>query len=388
MNKKTFALITAAGRSSRMGGDKKEFILINNIPVIIHAVMPFENSSLIDRIFITYASGQKESFERIIEKADFRTPVTLVEGGEARQKSVYNALLAMGKDPPDIVLIHDGARPLLSEELLESVIESTAVNGACVPVIPLIDSLKKTSEDGIITGHPDRNSFKSAQTPQGFYYSKITEAHREASMEEKEYLDDTEIYSRFKGKVSTVEGSDQNRKITYITDLQFVNAVIKGEKLMRIGQGYDIHRLEEGKKLIIGGVFIPSEKGALAHSDGDVLIHAIIDSLLGAVSEKDIGALFPTSDPAYRDISSRILLKEVVSLIKSRGFAISNIDTTVILEKPKLREHIYKIRETLAEDLETDINSVSVKAKTKETCDAAGREEAVEAFSTVLLKTF
>ena len=153
----------------------------------------------------------------------------------------------------------------------------------------------------------------------------------------------------------------------------------------KIGQGYDIHRLEKGDCLYIGGVRIPSEKSAVAHSDGDVLIHSIIDSLLGAVAERDIGALFPPSDPRYKDICSRILLKKVYSIIKSKGYQISNIDTTVILEKPKLRDYIDEIRRSLSEDLETDIDSISVKAKTKEKCDAAGKGEAIEAFSTVLL---
>ena len=155
--------------------------------------------------------------------------------------------------------------------------------------------------------------------------------------------------------------------------------------MLKIGQGYDIHRLEKGNELYIGGVKIPSDKSSVAHSDGDVLIHAVIDSLLGAIAEKDIGALFPPSDPQYKDISSRILLKKVYNIIKSKGYSISNIDTTVILEKPKLRDYIDDIRKSLSADLETDINSVSVKAKTKEKCDAAGNREAIEAFSTVLL---
>ena len=155
--------------------------------------------------------------------------------------------------------------------------------------------------------------------------------------------------------------------------------------MLKIGQGYDIHRLQKGDNLILGGIIIPSDKTAIAHSDGDVLIHAIIDSLLGAIAEKDIGALFPPSDLSYKDISSRVLLKKVISIIKSKNFRISNIDTTIILEKPKLRNYIDTIRENLSDDLETDIDLISVKAKTKEQCDATGREEAIEAFATVLL---
>ena len=156
-------------------------------------------------------------------------------------------------------------------------------------------------------------------------------------------------------------------------------------KAIRIGQGYDLHRLEKGEYIFLGGVKIPSDKKALAHSDGDVLIHAVVDSLLGAAAEGDIGSHFPPGDPAYKNISSRILLRNVYSLIKENGFEISNLDTTVILEKPRLRDYINVIRKTLSEDLETSIENISVKAKTNEKCDAVGRGEAVEAFSSVLL---
>ena len=154
---------------------------------------------------------------------------------------------------------------------------------------------------------------------------------------------------------------------------------------IRIGHGYDIHRLLEGKKLIIGGVTIAHDKGVVAHSDGDVLYHAIIDSLLGAVAEGDIGKHFPPSDEAYKNINSALLLKKTYSIILSRGYIIGNIDTTVILEKPKLRSHIDSMRKNIANILKTDINNVSVKAKTKENCDSTGEENAIEAFSSVLL---
>ncbi|MCL2792161.1 MAG: 2-C-methyl-D-erythritol 2,4-cyclodiphosphate synthase [Spirochaetaceae bacterium] len=154
---------------------------------------------------------------------------------------------------------------------------------------------------------------------------------------------------------------------------------------IRIGHGYDIHQLADGKKLIIGGVEVPHSKGAVAHSDGDVLYHAIIDSLLGAIAEGDIGKHFPPSDPAYKDIDSALLLEKAYSLIQNRGYAIGNIDTTVILEKPKLRGHIDFMRKNIAAILNTDINNVSVKAKTKENCDATGEGNAIEAFSSVLL---
>ena len=387
MKQTSFALITAAGSSSRMGGNKKEFIHFNQKPLILYTIAAFDKSDIIDSIYITYTPGKKKEFNDIIASEVFCKPVIPVEGGKTRQQSVYNGLLAMRNAKPEYVLIHDGARPAVTETVIEDVYNSVILNNACAPVTHLIDSIKIIDSSGIITGHPDRNSYRAIQTPQGFDFKKILKAHIIASDDNRGYTDDTEIYSRYIGTVSTVDGDENNRKITYKNDLDFFKAKLGGGSMLRIGQGYDIHRLEKGNSIFLGGVAVPAEKKATAHSDGDVLIHAVIDSLLGAVAEKDIGAHFPPSDPAYKNISSRILLKKVVSIIKSKGFYISNLDSTIILETPKLRNYIGSIRKSLSEDLETDIELISVKAKTKEQCDAAGRGEAIEAFSTVLLQS-
>ena len=386
MGSKSFALITAAGNSRRMGGNKKEFIDFRNKPLILHTITPFDNSELIDKIFITYTPGKKEEFNRIITSELFRKKIILIEGGETRQKSVLNGLLAMEKDSPDIVLIHDGARPSVSEDIIKTVYSKAETDSAAAPVIPLVDTIKETEKSGKIISHPDRSSYSAIQTPQGFSYKKILKAHKKAAADSRIYTDDTEIFSRYEGDVWAVTGSEENRKITYKKDFDILNRNSGGNnKMIRIGQGYDLHRLEEGEFLYLGGVKIASDKRAVAHSDGDVLIHAVIDSLLGAASEGDIGSHFPPSDPEYKDISSRILLKKVIDLIKSKGFSVSNIDTTVVLEKPRLKPFIEDIRKTLADDLETDVDNVSVKAKTNEQCDAAGRREAVEAFSSVII---
>ncbi len=385
MKKKASALITAAGSSSRMGGNKKEFIRFRNKPLILFTIEAFDNSEFIDSIYVTYTKGRKDEFNRIISSGNFRKPVIPVEGGETRQKSVFRGLLAMESVMPDIVLIHDGARPAVSAGIIEKVFRKASERNAAAPVVPLVDTIKETDSD-IIVSHPERSSYRGIQTPQGFKYSTILDSHKKAEADGRDYTDDTEIYTRYAGEVFTVEGSEKNRKITYQNDLDFFEKELGGKnRMIRTGQGYDLHRLEDGDCLYIGGVRIPSDKKAVAHSDGDVLIHAVIDSILGAAAEGDIGSHFPPSDPAYKDISSRILLKKVIKLIKGKGYSVSNIDTTVVLEKPKLRPYIDSIRKTLSEDLETDIENVSVKAKTNEQCDAAGRREAVEAFASVMI---
>lgn len=291
----------------------------------------------------------------------------------------------MEKESPDIVLIHDGARPAVSDDIIRNIHKKVITDNAAAPVIPLVDTIKETGKSGEILSHPDRSSYRGIQTPQGFKYRMILDAHKKAAEDSRIYTDDTEIFSRYMGNVYTVDGNENNRKITYNDDLDFFRKVLGEDNMIRIGQGYDLHRLEEGNFIYLGGVKIPSDKKAVAHSDGDVLIHAVIDSLLGAAAEGDIGSHFPPSDAAYKDISSRILLRKVTGLLKSKGYRVTNLDTTVVLEKPKLRPFIEEIRKTLSEDMETDIDKISVKAKTNEQCDAAGRREAVEAFASVII---
>ncbi len=221
MKLKVFALITAAGISNRMGGVKKEFILIKKHPLLQYTANPFDKSGLINKIFITYTPNNKEMFNDIIQEANLKTQIVFVEGGSSRQQSVYNGLLAMKEENPDIVLIHDGSRPAISKHLIKSVYESTRSHGAAAPVIPITDSLKKTDKHGFLSEHPDRDEFRAIQTPQGFLYKDILEAHIKASTDGREYHDDTEIYSHYIGKVSTVPGCKKNIKITYREDLMF-----------------------------------------------------------------------------------------------------------------------------------------------------------------------
>ena len=222
MKQKVFVVITAAGKSIRMGGIKKEFIPVNDRPLIEYAISTFDNLHFIDRIYVVFTPGEEDLFIQNIKKEYFKTPITLVKGGETRQQSVFNGLDAMKNENPDIVLIHDGSRPAVSERLIERVFKATSKHGAAAPVIPLVDSLKKTDENGFLVDHPDREEFKLIQTPQGFIYKDILAAHIKASKDNKEYHDDTEIFSRYIGRVSTVEGSKKNIKITYQEDIDFL----------------------------------------------------------------------------------------------------------------------------------------------------------------------
>ncbi|GAB4368675.1 MAG: bifunctional 2-C-methyl-D-erythritol 4-phosphate cytidylyltransferase/2-C-methyl-D-erythritol 2,4-cyclodiphosphate synthase [Spirochaetales bacterium] len=370
---------------------KKEYLYIGNISVLEQCLRTFESTGLFTWYVVTVPSGgegkAREILSSWLQDPDHKEHTLFVEGAGTRQGSVRNGLLALQPYEPATVLIHDGARPWVRPQTIQRVFEGTLRSGACAPVIPLVDSIKRIDADGTILEHLDRSAFVGIQTPQGFRFPEILQAHLQAATDGREYLDDTEIYHRYIGKVETTDGDKTNRKITYWEDLHMTTGR-EGtmEPYTRIGLGYDIHRLGEHRTLWIGGVPIPSAKGELGHSDGDVLIHAVIDAILGAANLGDIGSHYPPSDPAYKDISSRILLQKTRARIQETGWKVRNLDCTVVLETPKLLPHREKICQTLAEDLGILPSQVSVKGKTKEKVDAVGRGEAIEAYAVALLE--
>ena len=386
MRNSIFALITAAGKSSRMGGIKKELIRINNYPLIYHTALPFFKSGLFKAVFVACRSDDEPLFREILNypAEKYYTPVYFASGGETRQASVFSGLKAMSRLNPDIVLIHDGARPFVSEKTIKDVIKGALDFGACAPVIPVVDSLKTVDNDFFIQNHPDRTVYRAIQTPQGFVYKSIFESHIKASADNKSYTDDTEIYSLYSGRVFTVSGSADNIKITYPEDIKSRKTTEKADSF-RIGQGYDIHRLTEDRALVIGGVTIPYDKGSDAHSDGDVLVHALCDALLGAVKLGDIGSNFPDTSDEFKDIDSKKLLARTCQLVRSKGYEIVNADSTIIAQKPKLRPYIALMEETLAGVMKVSPDNVSVKATTSEQLGPEGREEGISAHAVVLL---
>lgn len=371
---------------------KKEYLYLGNVSVLERCLRTFESTGLFTWFVITIPPGGETKARQVLsswlQDPAHHQHTLFVEGAATRQGSVRNGLLALEPYEPDTVLIHDGARPWVSPRTIHCVFEGTQRFGACAPVIPVVDAIKRLFPDGTIAEHVDRSAFVGIQTPQGFRFPDILKAHLMAASDGKEYLDDTEIYHRYVGKVQTLEGDRGNRKITYWEDIHMAAQGGESQKRVnRIGFGYDIHRLVEHRTLWIGGVAVPSSRGEEGHSDGDVLIHAVIDALLGSISLGDIGSHFPPADPAYKDISSRILLQKVQSLLQEAGWRVVNLDCTVVLETPKLLPYREKICNTLAEDLQISPSQISVKGKTKEHQDAVGRQEAIEAYAVALLET-
>jgi len=412
----TAVILTAAGTSSRFEkGQKKEFIPLYSklFPsqvigtVLSCSAEPFLQFlsatplfTLCNLIITVPLGNTAQNIDRATKALFSSTFVTetlskmgivpeFVSGGSTRQESVFHALeyLDCARDSqkllPHIVLIHDAARPFTSATIVEHVLELAAQKGAAVATIPPVDTQKEIGSDGAIVRHLDRSTLVAVQTPQGFLFAPLFDAHAKAMGDGKPYTDDTEIWGRYAGQVYTCEGSVDNKKLTYQSDLeQYMNY----STTFRTGLGYDLHRLVKGRALILGGITIPFEKGELGHSDGDVLLHAITDAVLGAAALGDIGELFPPSDTTWKDANSAQLLQTAWLKVKDAGWELENLDCVLALEKPKFLPWREQVRSSIATILDCEENRVFVKAKTGEGLGEIGRGEAVSAWVSCLLQ--
>lgn len=376
-------IVTAAGNSTRFNHDgnthiKKECTLIDGRSVLALSIAPFLNIRGLRNIIVTYPEGRLSEMSASLSATAFSDEVTLhfVKGGESRTESVRNAILYLSTldgDDDDLTAIHDGARPFVTEKLISRILDDAEKYGAAAPGLRITDAVKRCSGD-YITSSEDRNTLVRVQTPQVFTRRKLIDVYSSIIPGES-FQDDVEPYVKNGNRCFITEGEEENRKITFPSDLE--------KKEMRIGYGNDVHRLTEGRKLYIGGVKLPFEKGEEAHSDGDVLIHAVIDAVLGAYALGDIGHFFPPQDEKWKDADSRVLLAQIVDTVKPE---IVNIDTTVTLEGFRLAPYIHEIRKSLARLLKVDISRVSVKAKTNEGLDELGEGRAVRAEAVILVK--
>ena len=291
-------------------------------------------------------------------------PVTICDGGSTRGRSVLNGLKASGGQPGDIAVIHDAARCFQTEAAVRAAVESARKSGSGIASVPMADSVFDAD-----TQQPlDRSKLIRTQTPQAFRFEEILSAYEQAG--DLGATDDAALYARFIGPLTFTPGSEAGRKLTTPEDWAWAKGIGGGA---RTGTGFDTHVLGEGRKLILGGVDIPFEKGLVAHSDGDVLLHALMDALLGAASLGDIGHLFPDKDPQYENISSRVLLREVVRRLREKGFTVAHVDVTVIAQRPKLAPYFPQAIENIAADLNIRPEQVSLKATTTEGMNDEGK---------------
>ena len=387
---KTVAIIPAGGVGRRLGSVvAKQYLLLDAIPVLARTLKIFQQAKIIDEIVLVVPQDDVISAqEQLVDKYDLTKVVAIVAGGKERQDSVRNGFFTIAGNC-DVVVIHDGVRPLLTEEMISKVIDAAKNGGASSIGVKVKDTVKQTVDTDLVEATLPRNNLWLTQTPQAFAFAVLQRAYAAAASDKFYGTDDASLVERIGVKVKMIAGSYENIKITTPDDLIIAEAFIKNKAghLMnsRSGIGYDSHRFVAGRKLILGGVEIAVDFGLQGHSDADALIHAICDALLGAAGCGDIGRHFPDSDQAYKDISSIILLEQVKKIIETKGFFINNIDATVIMEKPKLAPYAAAMVSNIARTLEILEADVNIKAKTNEGMGFIGRNEGAAVFATACL---
>ena len=381
------AVLLAAGNSTRMGGSRSKVLEeLGGRPALCRSLEVLDRCPLIGEICLV--CREQDRADMLPLTSGLATPVQVVPGGAQRQDSVEQGVEAL-TGPWEYVAIHDGARPLVTEEVLAAVCRDAMAYGAATAAVPSKDTCKLADEAGFVAATPARDRLWAVQTPQAFSLALYREALGKARAAGQSYTDDCQLIEAAGGKVKLTQGDYRNIKLTTPEDLLAARAYLGGEggkKTVRIGYGYDVHRLVEGRKLILAGVEVPFEKGLLGHSDADVIAHAVADALLGAAALGDIGHLFPDTDPRYDGADSLKLLAEVCRLLREKGFSIGNIDATLLAQRPKIAPHIVQMRENLAAACGIPMGQVSVKATTEERLGFTGREEGMAASAVCLLE--
>ena len=373
--KRVAVIIAAGGLGSRLGTSvPKQFLKIGGRPVIVKATEAFDKMDAVDYIFVATRDEYLDYCRELLEEHKLTKVESVVSGGSKRQDSVFKALQEMNRRKPGVeyVLIHDAARPFISEDVIRNVLQATAEEGAAVACVEMKNSVRRIGKQH--SRGVDRKDYVSVQTPQGFRKSLLIEAYEKAYDDSFYGTDDAALVERTGTHIAVVDGEYQNIKITTKEDLPMEN---------RVGTGYDVHRLVPGRKLILGGVEIPWEKGLEGHSDADVLIHALMDALLGAAGLGDIGLHFPDSDPQYEGISSMVLLQRVKERLEEAYYHIGNVDATVVAQEPKIRPYVDQMRDSIAEILDIDRGRVNVKGTTTESLGFTGRREGIAAQAVV-----
>ena len=387
-NKRVSVIIPAAGNATRMRGIHKTMYRLAGVPVLIRALKAFHHIDSVGEMIVAVRPEDMEAVRRLVSHYPLDVPVLVVPGGSTRQESVTNAL-AVSDAQFDFVAIHDGARPLIDTEDITAVFDAAFSCGAAALGVPVKDTVKLTDNQRIFETLP-REKMVAIRTPQVFRKQLYLQGCEQAKKSHADYTDDCQLLEAIGAEIRVVYGRDSNIKVTTPSDLQIAEALLResgrNENMnIRVGHGYDVHRLTQGRKLIIGGVEIPYEYGLEGHSDADVLVHAIMDSMFGALAMGDIGQHFPDTDGAYYNIDSMFLLKKTVGIVAQEGYSIGNIDSTILAQAPKLAPYIEQMRKNIAEVCGVDPEQISVKATTEERLGFTGSKEGMAAHAVCLL---
>ena len=386
---KTAALIVAAGRGTRARGPgrgpgpgPKQYAAIGGVPVLAQALRPFLAHPDIALVAVAIARGDEALYRTAVAGLASGKLLSPIAGGATRQASVGNGLRALSAHLPDGVLIHDAARPFVTRDVIDRVLGALAQWPGAIAALPLADTLKKAGPGGLIAATVDRAGLWRAQTPQGFRFADILAAHERARAAGLEDMTDDAAIAEWAGlPVALVLGSVANAKLTTPEDFAMAERAAGGPDV-RVGQGFDVHRLVAGDHVWLCGVRIAHTQGLEGHSDADVALHALTDALLGAIGAGDIGQHFPDSDPHWRGAASGIFVGEALRLVRAHGGTIRNVDVTLLCEAPRIAPHRDAMRRRIAELLELEEARVSVKATTTEGLGFAGRREGIAAVAT------
>ena len=377
-----YAIILAGGSGSRMGANRNKVLLtLQGEPVILRTLRAFEG--LVDGVILVAREEDIPVMRELM--AGNGLCKAIVRGGDTRQASVWNGLCAL-PEGAQRVLIHDGARCLVDAETILRCKASVEACGTSVAAIPVVDTIKEVNAASVAVNTPDRSRLMAVQTPQGFEVTLIRRAHEAAQAIGFVGTDDASLVERLGVAVQLTTGNRRNLKLTTPEDIKMAEAFLESRfPALRVGQGYDVHRLVEGRELILCGVKVPHTLGLLGHSDADVAVHALMDAMLGAMALGDIGKHFPDTDERYRGISSMKLLEHVVALLKDHGAQVTNCDVTIVAQKPKLLPHIPQMRQNVADALSLPLDRVNVKATTTERLAFEGREEGISSQAVVMV---
>jgi 2-C-methyl-D-erythritol 4-phosphate cytidylyltransferase / 2-C-methyl-D-erythritol 2,4-cyclodiphosphate synthase len=386
------AILAAAGRGTRLGaGTPKQLLPLGERTILQRSFDVVERHDRIDEIVVALPPDLAHTPPSFLISS--RKPVRIVDGGMRRQDSVAKAFAQVSKSA-SLIVIHDAARPFASADLFTRVIEAAATGGAAIAAVQAHDTVKEaTAASGmrVVARTLPRESIYLAQTPQAFTRTVLEAAIEHGRRSVDAATDEASLAEHAGHPVRVVEGESTNIKITTPHDLRVSEALVQAQiphpqfPIPRVGTGYDLHRLEPGRPLIIGGVTIPHETGLAGHSDADVLCHAVTDAILGAAAAGDIGQHFPDTDPKWKGASSIELLTGAAAIVRDAGYAVANVDAVIVAERPRLATHIPAMRTNLARAIGIEMSAVSVKGKTNEKVDALGRNEAIAVHAVALV---
>lgn len=386
ISQRTAAILVAAGRGLRAGtGGPKQYRAIGGRTVIHRALAAFSEHPDVAVVQPVVNPDDIDVFNAAVSGLRHEVPA---HGGATRQASVLAGLEALVPHRPDIVLIHDAARPFVTSAVISRAIQAAGKTGAAIPVVPVTDTIKEVTASGDIIATPERAKLRIAQTPQTFKFEVILEAHRRAARDGlTEFTDDAAIAEWAGLTVATFEGDVANMKLTTPEDFVREEARLAAQLGdIRTGTGYDVHAFGEGDHVWLCGLRVPHSKGFLAHSDGDVGLHALVDAILGALADGDIGSHFPPSDMKWKGASSDQFLKYAIERVTARGGRVANLEVTMICERPKIGPLRDQMRARIAEISGVDISRIAVKATTSERLGFTGREEGIAATASATIR--